>query len=64
MIKAKFICPKCNKTEVIKFNIGEAPQAPKCSECSIEMIREYKKIDLGDIVSDDMLHLGQKMLYS
>ena len=44
MIKAKFICPKCNKTEVIKFNIGEVPQAPKCSECSIEMIRDYKKI--------------------
>ena len=63
MTKAIFQCPKCNKVVEIKFKVGELPQPPKC-ECGEEMNRVFGKVQVGDVVSDGMIELGQKMLYS
>ena len=63
MTKAMFQCPKCQKTVTKKFNVGELPVPPKC-ECGEEMNRIFVKVQVGDVVSDDMIDLGQKMLYS
>lgn len=63
MTKAKYICPKCNKSIIVKFNVGELPETPKC-ECGTEMNRTFGKVQIGDVVSDEMIDLGQKMLYS
>lgn len=64
MIRAKFICPQCKKETVVKFNAGKTPETPECEDCKLEMIRQFGKINLGEITSDEMIHLGQKMLYS
>ncbi|MBQ2396703.1 MAG: hypothetical protein II304_06600 [Bacteroidales bacterium] len=63
MTKAMFQCPKCKKTINKKFNVGELPKPPKC-ECGEEMNRVFGKVQIGDVVSDEMIDLGQKMLYS
>ncbi len=61
-MKATFRCPKCGATKEVKFKTGEKPQPPKCN-CGDEMIRSFGKVQIGDVVSDEMLDLGQTMLY-
>lgn len=63
MTKATFICPECkNKTEV-RFRVGEKPKSPICEKCNKEMNRIFGKVQIGDVVSNEMLDLGQTMLY-
>lgn len=64
MIRAKYQCPVCKKEEVIKFKTGTIPEAPRCNNCEKEMIRQYGTINIGEVTSDEMIHLGQKMLYN
>lgn len=63
MIRAKFVCPDCKKEITVKFSAGTIPETPRCSDCEREMIRQYGKINLGEVTSDEMIHLGQKMLF-
>ena len=63
MTKALFQCPKCQKIISKTFKVGELPEPPKC-ECGEEMNRVFGKVQVGDVVSDEMIELGQKMLYS
>lgn len=64
MPKAEFICPKCREKLRITFKAGEKPAPPKCIKCDAVMSRKYSGISLGDVVSDDMIEIGQRMLYS
>lgn len=64
MTNAIFKCPKCGKIEKQTFKVGTQPQPPICNNCNIEMKRSFGKVQVGEIVSDDMIYLGQKMLYS
>lgn len=64
MAKAIFKCNECNEVEEVNFNIGEKPQVPKCPKCGKDMKRKMGNVEMGDVVEDEMLHLGQTMLYS
>ena len=63
MIRTKFVCPDCKKEITVKFSAGTIPETPRCNDCEREMIRQYGKINLGEVTSDEMIHLGQKMLF-
>lgn len=63
MIRAKYICPDCKKETVTKFRVGKTPIVPKCSECQKDMTRQFGTISIGEVTSDEMIHLGQKMLF-
>lgn len=63
MIRAKYICPDCNKEVVVKFKAGETPSVPKCESCKKDMTRQFGTINIGEVTSDEMIHLGQKMLF-
>jgi|LAHS01.1.fsa_nt_gb protein-arginine kinase activator protein McsA len=62
MSKATYVCPKCNKTIEQTFEVGKST-SPICPDCKIEMKRQFKNINLSDVVSDEMLHYGQTFLY-
>lgn len=64
MSKAIFVCPNCGSKENVMFRVGEKPAPMLCPNCGETMCREYKNVSLGDIVSDEMIEIGQKMLYS
>lgn len=64
MTFVKYKCNNCNKEIVVKFKVGKKPEQPVCENCNCAMNRIYKNISLGDITDDEMIHLGQKMLYS
>ena len=57
MTKAMFQCPKCKKIINKKFNVGELPTPPKC-ECGEEMNRVFGKVQIGDVVSDEIIFLS------
>lgn len=63
MIKAIFECPECGAKTEIRFKTGQKPKSPNCDKCNKEMNRIFGKVQLGDVVSDEMLDLGQTMLY-
>lgn len=56
-------CPKCGNKRYVRFKIGEPPKVPKCSECNADMKRNFIQVDIGEVVKDEMIELGQKMLY-
>lgn len=64
MSSAVFKCPECGKISKVDFKVGTQPKLPKCENCNIEMNRIFNKVQIGEVVSDDMINLGQKMLYS
>ena len=66
MAVAKFICPICKKEYQIPFKAGK-PIKPVCdnADCNNqELERIFNNIELNDVVSDEMLHIGQMMLYT
>lgn len=63
MAKAIFKC-ECGEVLKVDFKLGEKPEAPKCPKCGKTMTRQFGSIETGDVVDDEMLHLGQTMLYS
>lgn len=63
MATAIFRCPKCQKTFQVKFSAGK-PLEKYCEECQVKAERVFKNIELNEVVSDDMLHIGQMMLYT
>ena len=63
MAKAIFKC-ECGEVKTVDFEIGKKPETPKCEKCGKEMKRQFGKVEVGDVVEDEMLHLGQTMLYS
>lgn len=63
MAMAIFKCPKCGQELQIKFKAGKSIK-PICEKCNEETYRIFKNIELNDVVSDDMLHIGQTMLYT
>ena len=62
MIRIKFVCPECKKEMIIKTKAGEKPAVPKC--CNKDMVRQFGKVELGDTVDEQMIHIAQQMLYS
>lgn len=63
MAKAMFKCPQCKSVRSVRFKIGNEPKAPLCGKCNVKMKRQFVQIDIGEVVKDEMLELGQKMLY-
>lgn len=63
MSRVVYKCEKCGKTINVNFKAGEKPENPTCEKCSKKMTRQFKSPQLGDVVSDTMIDLGQKMLY-
>lgn len=64
MAQAKYKCPYCGAEEVITFEAGKSPSAPKCKECQEKMKRVFGSISIGEVVSTDMIHIAQSMLNS
>lgn len=58
-----FKCPNCGQSYKIQFKAG-SPSKKICENCGTETVRDFKHIELNDVVSDDMLHIGQTMLYT
>lgn len=64
MGKATFKCNECNKEKVISFESGKKPECPICEKCNKPMKRQFKNVEIGDVVDDMMIHYGQSTLYS
>lgn len=62
MRNSTFKCEKCGDEKI--FNLENITCQPICSKCGGLLKRIYKNIKVGEIVSDEMIHIGQQMLYS
>jgi transcription elongation factor Elf1 len=63
MASAIFKCPKCNKEIIIYFKPGQHITNVFCDVDNTQMERQYGKVEVGDVVSDTMLFISDKMLH-
>lgn len=60
----KYKCKKCNIEKEVTFENGVKPAAPICENCKEKMKRLFSQVEVGDVISDMMIHYGQSAIYS
>lgn len=60
----KYKCKKCNIEKEVIFENGVKPEAPFCENCKEKMKRLFSQVEVGDVISDMMIHYGQSAIYS
>lgn len=63
MCCTEFKCKECQEVEKVYFNTGDTPDSPKCKKCGNPMKRLFKKIEIGDVIDDEMLKISRMMTF-
>lgn len=60
MPRATMRCPKCGKSEPISFPLGGKAELI-CDICEVPMLRDYQKVDVGNVTEDLYFKVAEMM---